>query len=270
VKRGGRKHKGREPRAKDTLEDLGVRPSKGRGQNFLIDDAAIGAIVAFGDPQPEETLVEIGPGLGALTKALSRLPRLTVIEIEPRFCEELAAKFPGITILNEDIRMVDLSEIGDRLVVFGNLPYSFSTDIVFHLVEHAPWISRAVLLLQREFAERLAAPPGGKSYGVLSISCQLSAEVRLGPVIKGDSFHPPTQVDSQIVELKFRKEPLVPQAEQFWFLFTPQQIAEALGKADIDGGRRAETLSIAEFIRLAKVLAPSLRAPRERSMETDE
>ena len=124
----------REKRAKDSLRQLRVRPSRERGQNFLIDPAVISTIVDFGNPLAGQALVEIGPGLGALTEQLHRIGPLTVIEIEDRFCQDLRVRFPDITVVSQDVRSVAFSGLGKDLVIFGNLPYSFSTDIVFHLV----------------------------------------------------------------------------------------------------------------------------------------
>ncbi len=193
-------------RAKDTLQRLDVRPSRERGQNFIIDDSVIKAIIEFGNPQPADNLVEVGPGLGSLTAELARFGNLQLIELEKKFCDELALKFPGINIINRDVRKVDFSELGKDLVVFGNLPYVFSTDIVFHLLAHHQVVKRAVLMLQREFAERMAASPGGRTYGVLSVGCQMQADIILGPIISGDSFHPPTSVESRLVEMRMASQ----------------------------------------------------------------
>ncbi len=264
-------------RSKDILAHLGVRPSKGLGQNFTIDNRLIDEIIEFGKPQSSDTLVEIGPGLGALTERLSVFPKLTVIEIDEKLADALHLRFPNIDILEGDVRAVDFSEIGENLTVFGNLPYSFSTDIVFHLIANAASITRAVILLQREFAERVAAPPGGRDYGVLSISAQLWADMRLGPIFPGTMFHPPTKVQSRLLELTFLKEPRFKIDDMLHFqmvvkaafsqrrrkllnslkgtaLFPVEKLPAALAAVGIDGGRRAETLSIAEFVELAKVL----------------
>jgi len=263
------------PRVKDQLRSFDVRPPKERGQNFVINPAVIDAIIGFGAPAASDNLVEIGPGLGALTGVLAKFPRLTLIEIEEKFCRELGAKHPHVTIINEDVRGVDFSSIGSELVVFGNLPYSFSTDIVFRLVDQAAVVKRAVLLLQKEFAERLAAGPGGRTYGLLSVSCRLWADAKLGPIIPGDAFHPPAKVQSQVVELTFLKAPRLAIDDVLWFkrfvaacflkrrkklinsltasgLFTKETIARTLAECGIDSNRRAETLSLEEFALLAR------------------
>lgn len=267
----------KERRAKDVLRDLDVRPSKGRGQNFVIDSSVVRSIVDFGNPQPGEKLVEIGPGLGALTAELYGRGELTVIEIEERFCEELARKFPGIHIINADVRDVDFSTIGSNLAVFGNLPYSFSTDIIMLLLEQSPALARAVLMLQREFAERLAAPPGGRDYGAISVACQMRADISTGPIVPGDSFHPPASVESMVIELRFlgqarhgvedlgefrkvvkagfmkRRKKLVNSMRASGF-YSGESLDRAFAETGVDPGRRAETLTLEEFAALYRSL----------------
>ena len=263
-------------RVKDTLRAMDVAPSKERGQNFVIDDSVINAIVGFGAPQESDNLVEIGPGLGALTKALSKFPRLSLVEIEEKFCYELTRQFPHAKVVNGDVREVALDQFGDNLVVFGNLPYVFSTEIVFHLIAHAKIVKRAVLLLQREFGERLAAQPGGREYGRISIATQLWADVKLGPIIPGSMFHPPTAVESRVIELTFH-EPRFQISDMVWFekvvkasfnqrrkkihnsiassgILDAERIKLAFEDAKFDSNRRAETFSIAEFVQLAEAL----------------
>lgn len=262
---------------KRSLNQLGLKPSKQRGQNFCVDESVIANIVEFGKPQPGENLLEIGPGLGALTEALSRYGRLTLIEIEPKFCRELSRRFPQARVMQADVREVSLAAFGPDLVVFGNLPYAFSSDIIFHLIDNAAYVRRAVLLLQREFAERLAAEPGGRAYGVLSISAQLWAKINLGPIVAGDAFHPPAKVESRLVELIFSGEPRYEVADPVGLhivvraafsrrrkkllnslegagLFSREKISRALEKLAIDPARRAETLSIQEYVYLAREL----------------
>ncbi len=266
-------------RVKQTLRDLNVAPRKERGQNFVIDPGVIQEILAFASPGADEEIVEIGPGLGALTERLreNASSPITVIEIERAFCEELSARFPEIRVMCEDVRRVDLASLGTNLTIFGNLPYSYSTDIVFHLVSHASSLRRAVLLLQREFVERMAADPGSRTYGALSIGCQLWADINEGPVVSGTSFHPPAHVDSRLVELRFFDSPRCHVEDQRWFrsvvraAFSERRkmlsnsikgllridAAEArhmLEAAGIDPARRAETLSVEEFARLSNAL----------------
>ena len=269
-------------RAKDKLKHLDVRPTRSRGQSFLIDQTFIQAILDFGQPKSGENLLEIGPGLGALTERLLEKGSLKVVEIEEKFCHDLKKRWPALDVICEDARQVDLSRFGPELVVFGNLPYAFSTEIVFHLIDHVGALKRAVLMLQREFADRMAAKPGGRDYGVLSISTQLWAEVTLGPIVPGTAFHPPVNVQSRVLELKFSPRPRFEVGEMSWFkkvvkaafssrrrmlhnslagsgIATLEQAEAALAASGIDSTRRAETLSIEEFAKLAAALGAILQ-----------
>lgn len=259
-------------RVKDRLNTLNVRPQKSRGQNFVIDPFVLQQIISFGAPKADEKLVEIGPGLGALTGELYKVSELSVVEIEGAFCNELQSKFPALKVFREDARSFDFSKIGNDLTVFGNLPYSFSTDIVMHLIESAAVLKRAVLMLQKEFVERLAAAPGGKTYGSISIACQIDADISEGPVISGSSFHPPTEVESKLVEFRFLKSPRYPVQDRKFLrrlvraVFSARRkkisnglkslglegdLKEILLASGIDPDRRPETLSVEEFVKLS-------------------
>ena len=260
---------------REILARLGVKPSKERGQNFLTDLGALDSITLFGRPQANETLIEIGPGLGALTAELyAANKQLTLIEIEERFCEHLKTRFPEATILNEDVRFVDFADFPQRVTVFGNLPYSFSTDIITLLVQNAQYVKRAVVLLQKEFAQRLFAEPDTKAYGSLSVYCQLWSNVIPGPIITGDCFYPPPDVESQVVELRFLDKPRAKVDDFFTFqrvisaafgkrrkkilnsmnlsgAFAGYDLSLAFRAADVSPDTRAEDLNIAELARLA-------------------
>ncbi len=264
-------------RAKDTLRELDVRPSKERGQNFLIRPEIIDSIVEFAEPPAGTDIVEIGPGMGALTAKLVGLGRLTLIEIEPNFCAHLKATYPQAQIVNQDVRQVDFSSLGQKLFVFGNIPYVFSTDIVFHLLKNRVAVQHAVLMVQREFAERVAAAPGGRQYGSLSVAVQMYADIELGPIVPGDSFHPPTAVESRVMKLTFLQAPRVEVPDQAHFevvvrsafaqrrkkvvnslvstgRWNKERVNAALSAASISPDIRAEQLGIAEFARLAREL----------------
>lgn len=266
-------------RAKDKLKDLGVRPRKERGQNFLIDDLVLEQIAMFIGVKSDDTVVEIGPGLGALTKRLSKAAQVILIEVESAFCDKLKLDYPNYKILNQDVRTVDFTKLRNeclsRLLVVGNLPYSLSTDIIFTLISYAKDIRRAVLLLQKEFAERMASAPGSKEYGALSIACGLWADMRLGPVVPGDLFHPPTEVESRIIEMKFLPEPRYQIKDQLHFrqlvaaafskrrkklsnsllsAYSGDKIENALTAVNISGDLRAEDLSVSDYVRLSNFL----------------
>ncbi len=267
----------RPARAKDTLRNLEVRPTKERGQNFLIRPDIIESIVSFAAPPPDAHLVEIGPGTGALTEQLATAKHLTLLEIEPKFCEYLKTKFPNAEIINTDARSFDFSKLGPELFVFGNIPYVFSTEIIFQLVRHRAVVKEAVLMTQREFAERVAAKPGGREYGSISVAVQVYADVELGPIVPGDAFHPPTAVESQLMKLKFlpsaRVDLLDP--EQFEIVvraafaqrrkkvinsllsrgrWSKEGIVAALAASGLSPDIRAEQITLDQFAALARAL----------------
>ena len=196
-------------RQKDKLKALDVRPSKKRGQNFLTNKEVPKQIADFGATEVSSHVVEIGPGTGALTTHLAHYPNLTLIEIEEKLCAPLAEQFPNAKILNADIRSVDFSELGKNLVVFGNIPYVFSSEIIFHLLKYRHSIQYAILMVQKEFAERIAAKPHTKAYGSMTVAVQLWADISLDIVVPGTDFHPPTQVSSQVMKITFRESPRV-------------------------------------------------------------
>ena len=201
------------PDSPDTLlRKLGVTPDKAYGQNFILEPAVIDEILRFARPSASDRIVEIGPGLGALTRELLSVGEVTAIEIEEAFCRYLTATYQNLDVINEDIRAFDLAQLGEDLLVFGNIPYSFSSEILFHLLDHCHQdskriVKRAVLLVQKEFAERVASQPGPKSYGVPSIRTAIVANVRLGPIFPGNIFYPTASVESQVLELRFLEEP---------------------------------------------------------------
>ena len=166
---------------------------------------------------------------------------------------------------------------GLPLLVMGNIPYSRTTDIVFHLLKHRGVIARAVLLVQREVAERFASTPGGRVYGVTSVMVQSVARLSLGPIIKGTEFYPPTKVESRVVILDFtaeeqlgsfpyeklsrtvhaafcKRRKMIHNSLRASGFYSAQQIDDALASAGIVTERRAETLTVAEYLRLSQLL----------------
>ena len=182
------------------------------GQNFLVDDAARYAIVdALGDLS-ERTVIEIGPGHGALTDVLAtRCRRLIALELDPSFAAELRFRFrekPHVEILHGDVLKVDLATFavdGETLDVIGNLPYYITSDILLHLFAAGVTgsLRRAVLMMQREVAERVSAAPGVRDYGLLSATTQMNAGVDNLFTLPPSAFHPPPDVYSTVVRFHF-------------------------------------------------------------------
>jgi 16S rRNA (adenine1518-N6/adenine1519-N6)-dimethyltransferase len=253
----------------------GHRPRKRFGQHFLRDRRVVERIIGAFDPQPADTVVEIGPGEGVLTRELiGRVRRLHVVELDRDLVARLAAQFPAeaLTIHQADALRFDLRALraGDRLRLIGNLPYNISTPLLFHLLEQADGIADMLFMLQKEVVERLAAAPGGKDYGRLSVMVQAQVAVeRLFDVGPG-AFRPPPRVESSVLRLvPHARPPLeIGDAERFGAIvraaFAHRRktlrnnlkgliSGAALQAAGVDPERRAETLSLQEFAALSRL-----------------
>lgn len=259
------------------------------GQHFLRDRSVVDRIVDLVAPTARDLVVEIGPGRGALTEMLAaRAGRLLTLEIDAELAASLQARFAGsshVEVRQADARHFDYRTLrphdpAGRVLVVGNLPYSVGKPILAALVEAAPAIDEMALMLQKEVAERVAAAPGGKTYGALTVLTQVSVAVRLAFSVPPGAFSPPPQVDSAVLHLATHRTPPVPVVDPGRFAavvraaFSQRRkslanaLAAGLGlgaerarrlveAAAIDPGRRAETLSLAEFARLAATPEPS-------------
>ena len=238
------------------------------GQHFLADSAVIDAIVAAIAPRPGEALVEIGPGLGAMTQPLlERCGRLTVIELD----RDLAAKLRRDARL-DDVLTVDFAALAERaggkLRVVGNLPYNISSPILFHLLPVAERVLDQTFMLQKEVVARMAASPGGKDYGRLSVMLQWRYDIESLLDVPPEAFDPPPRVDSAVV----RMQPL-PQAagvdaallgEIVTVAFSQRRklLRHTLGRwleargasGDFDLQRRAEEVPVAEYLALVQAV----------------
>ncbi len=254
-----------------------LRPKKALGQNFLEDASAIEAIVAGSGAGPGDTVIEIGPGYGALTVPLARTAeRVVAIELDADVLPVLrtnlaAAGLANVEIRNDDILRTDLAPyvVPGRTRVVGNLPYYITTPILLHLLESRLPFESVTVMMQREVADRVTAEPGSKDYGVLSVSVQYFAEASRVVEVDRTSFRPVPNVDSTVLRLDLRKEPPVrPASESDYFrvvkaafaqrrktvansLLTlgceKEDILAILKRAGIDPSSRAETLSLSEF-----------------------
>ncbi|SHK71401.1 16S rRNA (adenine(1518)-N(6)/adenine(1519)-N(6))-dimethyltransferase RsmA [Rhodothermus profundi] len=184
------------------------RPRKRLGQHFLVDPNVARKIVEALQASPEQPVVEIGPGTGALTGLLlERYPRLTALEIDPRAIATLQTRWPALDVRHADVLTVNWAELaaekGEKLHVIGNLPYYITSPILFALLDARDVLAEAVLMMQREVAERLVASPGSKTYGILSVIAQLWATPALLFPVSRHVFRPRPRVESAVVRLTF-------------------------------------------------------------------
>ena len=252
------------------------------GQHFLRDAGMARAIVDLVAPTAADLVLEIGPGEGALTDQLARRAgRVIALEIDRVLIERLRRRLPTVEIVEADARSWDYGALarppGGRVLVVGNLPYSVGKPILQALVEARTAIDQMALMLQLEVAERVAAPPGGKTYGSLSVLTQLYCDVRIALRVPPGAFRPPPKVDSAVLHLRPLPAPRVDVGDEARFhavvraAFAQRRktlanalaaglalsvgtAREAATSAGVDPGRRAETLDIKEFAALARRL----------------
>ncbi|MFN3416614.1 MAG: 16S rRNA (adenine(1518)-N(6)/adenine(1519)-N(6))-dimethyltransferase RsmA [Caldimonas sp.] len=260
-------------------------PRKRFGQHFLTDTAVLDAIVRAIDPQPGQALVEIGPGLGALTDPLlARCERLTVIELD----RDLAARLRRRTqlqVIEADVLTVDFHELsrqqGQRLRVVGNLPYNISSPIAFHLLAQVEAIVDQHFMLQKEVVERMAAAPGDKDYGRLSVMLQWRYEIENLFEVPPEAFEPPPRVDSAVVRMTPRPEPadvdvaLLGELVAVAFSQRRKLLRHTLGRwleargfgGHFDVQRRAEEVPVAQYVALAQAVASPSTRPEKTAPE---
>jgi len=248
------------------------------GQHFLRDPGVARAIVDALAPRRDDLVVEIGPGEGALTVELARrVDRLVALEVDPLLAASLRRRLPAVDVVEADAQRWDYGTLrrppGGRVLVIGNLPYSVGTAILMTLVDAREAIDQVVVMLQREVAERVAAAPGSRSYGSLSVLVRLGWDVHVVLRVAPGSFRPPPKVESAVIRLAALAGPRVAIGDPHRFrtvvraafaqrrktlanaltagLALPAGRARAvLESVGIEPRRRAETLDLEEFARL--------------------
>lgn len=249
-------------------------PKKSLGQHWLKDRLVLADIADEAAITKEDTVLEIGPGLGTLTsELLKRGKRVVAVELDDALAAKLPGQFPGteLTVVHQDILTFDLMQLPESYIVVANVPYYITSKIIQLLTTAPRKPKRIVLLIQKEVAERLAASAGDMS--ILAVSAQIYAEVRLGSVVPAEYFTPPPKVDSQVVILDLYKTPIVPVDDEKLFfrivkagfaakrkklrssissgLHMSKQEAELLLKdASLNPDDRAEALTIADWLSL--------------------
>ena len=271
------------------LKDYGIRPRKCLGQSFLEDKNIIGKIVNAADLKDDDTVVEIGAGLGIMTELLaSRVRKVIAIDIDPRMINILQESFrdrPQVSVIERDVLSYDFSSAleGDargKIKIVGNIPYNISTQILFRLMEFRRHILSMTLLFQKEVTDRLIASPGGKDYGIPSVIVAMYAHVSREMNVPAGCFYPQPKVTSSLIKIVMREKSLFELADDDFFskvvkiafskrrktllnnlrgadllpCCSEDELAFLLGEIDIDGKRRGETLSVAEFAKLSNAL----------------
>lgn len=261
-------------------------PIKSLGQNFLVDRNIIDKIIGCADIRPDDALLEIGPGRGALTEQLARLGgRLVVVEYDHALAAGLEERYrddPRVTVIDGDILAIDLgAALGGRpggWKVVANLPYNISSPVLFRLMELRAHFSRLVLMLQKEVGDRLVAPAGCADYGVTTLLLGLWFDIRREFIVAPGCFHPRPKVDSVVLSFVPLSKPRVEVGNEEIFrrvvkgafamrrktlfnclkaaeVVAPDALERLLDGCGIDGRRRGETLSLEEFAALSRGLA---------------
>ncbi|TVP90998.1 16S rRNA (adenine(1518)-N(6)/adenine(1519)-N(6))-dimethyltransferase RsmA [Alkalibacterium sp.] len=278
-------------RTKEILEKYGLSAKKSLGQNFIIDTNILSKIVTSGEITNETTVIEVGPGIGALTEQLAkRAKKVVAFEIDDRLLPVLAdtlSPYPNVEIIHSDVLKVDLHAFADQylddaseVVLVANLPYYITTPIIMRFLESGIKMDRMVLMMQKEVASRISASPRTKAYGSLSIAVQYYMNAEVAFTVPKTVFVPQPNVESAIIKLTKKTEPDYDlKDEQLFFRLVRSafvqrrktlwnnllvafgkdeavkgKLASALEEAEIDPKRRGETLSIEEFARLANAL----------------
>lgn len=265
-----------------------LRAKKHLGQHFLSDPSAAEMIVKRSGIAPKDVVLEIGAGLGALTIPVARVAeKIFAVEKDPQIISllnvELAAKeISNVVLIEKDILNVNIQEcskdVNRKIIVVGNLPYNISSQILIQLIHARSFVSHAVLMFQKELAQRLTSMPGCKEYGRLTVMLHYCADIKRIAEVKASLFFPRPEVDSEVVEIRFRDTPeYLAEDEAFFFsvvkaAFSKRRktlknalagselyievdtVAEILESVDIDPIRRAETLTVQEFVRLSNRL----------------
>ncbi|WP_414839453.1 16S rRNA (adenine(1518)-N(6)/adenine(1519)-N(6))-dimethyltransferase RsmA [Carnobacterium sp. TMP28] len=275
-------------RTKEILKKHGFSLKKSLGQNFIIDSNILTKIVDTAELNKQTNVVEVGPGIGALTEHLARSSKEVIaFEIDDRLLpvlEDTLSPYTNVTIINKDVLQANLKEIlsnkldlTEPLMVVANLPYYITTPIIMYFLESAVRIDTLVVMMQKEVAERVTSAPGSKAYGSLSIAVQYYMDAEIAFIVPKTVFVPQPNVDSAIIKLTRRETPavevlnekiffevvraaFVQRRKTLWNNLSgrygknegvKEKLIEALDYAGIDPKRRGETLSLVEFGKLS-------------------
>lgn len=267
------------------LKEYGLIPRKRLGQHFLIDRNILNKVIRTAGIEKEDVVLEVGPGLGEMTLALARhAKRVIAIEIDPKLVAILKKKMedlPNVEVVRSDILRLNFNQFlekeGQPIKVVANLPYQISTPLLFRFIESKEVFATFTLTLQKEVAERMVAPPGGKDYGPLSIFTQLFLDISVRFFIKPSAFFPPPKIESAVVHMAWKEKPIIETEDDAWFkrvvracfgyrrkmlinalkhseINLPESVELRMERIGIDPRRRPETLTIREFVSLSEAL----------------
>ena len=272
---------------KDTLRKHNFKFKKKFGQNFITDGNLLQKIVDAGEVGPDDVVIEVGPGAATLTKALAQRAKAVIaIEIDTDLVpviEETMAEFDNFYLVQGDALQMNLDDVireklGEphRCKVVANLPYYITTPLVMYFLEQGFSIDRIVIMVQKEVAERFAAQPGKKEYGAITVSLNYYGNVRNAFIVPRHMFIPQPDVDSAVVDIQpWAQKPLQADNEELFHRLVKAAfgqrrktlnnalktlymdaalLQEALAQVNIDGTRRGETLSVAEFVALSNAI----------------
>jgi 16S rRNA (adenine1518-N6/adenine1519-N6)-dimethyltransferase len=270
------------------LAAYNIHPRKQLGQNFIKEPAFTQMIVNRTGILPEDTVLEIGAGLGALTLPLAhRAQKVFAVERDPQIIdilktELLAGGLSNVIVIEKNILTLDIEALAEsinrKIIVMGNLPYNISSQILVQLIRSRKVVRRAVFMLQKEMAQRITAQPGCKDYGRLTVMLRYCSDIKKIADAQASLFFPKPKIDSEVIELKFKTEIEYPAGDEL-FLFRVIKAAfgnrrkilknalaaseldidantakQTLNRLGIDPVRRAETMTVEEFVRLSNYL----------------
>jgi 16S rRNA (adenine1518-N6/adenine1519-N6)-dimethyltransferase len=254
-------------------------PNKRLGQNFLIDPNIVRKIVALAELSPNDDVLEIGPGRGIMTEALSHAAgRVTAVEVDPRlhaYLKTRQAELPNVDLICGDALAYSVENLPKGTIVVANLPYYISTPLLFRLLDQRDRFPRMVLMLQNEVADRLVAKPDGSDYGILSVMAQYAAEITKAFRVSAQCFRPRPEVGSAVVLLRTKERRVLSHEEEPKFAalvkasfahrrktlinslkdegYDQKSVTEALDSLNLSPTARAEILSVAQFIELSRL-----------------
>ena len=270
--------------ARATLKESHLKPRKRLGQNFLVHQSVIDSIIRLLDVGPQDEIVEIGPGLGFLTRRVVEVAkRVWAVEIDSglvtRLQQSSLGSHPAFQLIHNDILKVALDDFLPpyKVKLVGNLPYSIATPVLFRLFDWRAHFSSLVLMVQKEVADRMTSGPGTKAYGTLSVWCQVHGRIVEKLPVSPEAFFPKPKVRSMILKIDLYPEPLIAATELAllrglvrsafgqrrktlrnalvnWLQRDRHEIERFLRSRGIDPVRRGETLSVEEFLALSRTL----------------